>query len=136
MKIRSEDSDFHIDLKQDDMLIPGKIVGDIIGNNSCYLPFFVQHAYPETWILGNVILKSYYLVYDMTHWHFWKFQNFWQEYKSPYNRIGVGLKNPIDLIGKNMLEDEYNEQSGFGTFLMVLLITIMIGSYCLRDYTN
>ena len=125
MKIKSEDSDFHIDLKQDDMLIPGKLLGDFDGNNSCYLPFFVQDAYPKVWILGNVILKSYYLVYDMTPW---------QDNKSPFNRIGVGLKNPIDLIGKNMLEDEFNEQSGFGTFLMVLLITAMITSACYVYY--
>lgn len=79
------------------MLIPGKRVGDIDGNNSCYLPFFVQDAYPGVWILGNVILKSYYLVYDMTPW---------QDKKSPFNRIGVGLKNPIDLIGANMLDGD------------------------------
>ena len=107
------------------MLIPGKLLGDFDGNNSCYLPFFVQDAYPKVWILGNVILKSYYLVYDMTPW---------QDNKSPFNRIGVGLKNPIDLIGKNMLEDEFNEQSGFGTFLMVLLITAMITSACYVYY--
>ena len=54
------------------MLISGKAVGDSAGDGSCYLAVFgPDSSYGfsnvmrnDTWILGNVAIQNYYLVFD------------------------------------------------------------------------
>ena len=49
-----------------ELLIGGNIVGDAI--NTCYFGVFAQHVVgKETlWTVGNLLLKNYYTVFDMT----------------------------------------------------------------------
>lgn len=50
------------------MFISGtEIEGDEDGANTCYLAVFKSQVIAtETWFLGNVFMRDFYVVYDMT----------------------------------------------------------------------
>lgn len=49
------------------MYIKGSTFNDKDGDDVCYLPFFGSYNYfNNRWILGSVVLKNYFLVYNMT----------------------------------------------------------------------
>ena len=55
-------------IKEADMFISGtEIEGDEDGANTCYLAVFKSQVIAtETWFVGNVFMRDYYVVYDMT----------------------------------------------------------------------
>jgi hypothetical protein len=57
---------FAINLMDRDLLIPGNEVGE--DTSRCYLPFFypLENGPADTWKLGNIVLKKYYVILDMT----------------------------------------------------------------------
>ena len=63
-------TDYNIKIPNEQMLISGKAVGDSAGDGSCYLAVFgPSYGFSEvmrndTWILGNVAIQNYYLVFD------------------------------------------------------------------------
>lgn len=67
MKIRIYDAAASYDYKIDgaDLLIPAKNLGD--SADHCYVGVFRSlRADQQTWYLGNLFMKKYYIVYDMT----------------------------------------------------------------------
>lgn len=47
------------------MLIPGNKLGDTI--NTCYIGIFKSSEIKQdTWYIGNVVMKDYYAVFDLT----------------------------------------------------------------------
>jgi len=55
-------------IKEADMFISGtEIEGNQDGANTCYLAVFKSQVIAtETWFVGNVFMRDYYVVYDMT----------------------------------------------------------------------
>ena len=73
-----------------ELFIPGTEIGDEV--DTCIIPLF-KHNIPhksDTYILGSVFFKSYYVVFDMTPF---------DEQKLPYLQVGIAPRNPVDLIG-------------------------------------
>ena len=47
-------------------MVPGGQVGN--SDNNCFLPFFpTSEGDPETWVLGNFVMKYYYSVFDYSN---------------------------------------------------------------------
>lgn len=58
----------NLTLDGDDLYIPGSVFADADGDKNCYLPIFLGDQFSldqNTWILGNVFMDKYYLVYNM-----------------------------------------------------------------------
>ena len=67
------------------MLISGSDVGDT--NNRCYIPIFrAQLNYLDTWQVGNIFTKNYYMIYDMTPY---------DENNQNYIQVGIAPINPL-----------------------------------------
>ena len=68
-------------------------------------------------------MKKYYTVFDAS-------------YSNLYNRVGIGLKNPIDQIGLDMINDGKNELLEYqyivaGVLLLsTIFLLIVIHFYC------
>lgn len=72
-------------LQLSDMLISGSDVGDT--NNRCYIPIFrAQLNYLDTWQVGNIFTKNYYMIYDMTPY---------DENNQNYIQVGIAPINPL-----------------------------------------
>ena len=64
----------------DDMFIPGSQVG--YTDSRCYLPIFQNlHGDQDIWYLGNIFMKKYYTVFDMSPF----------EQNLNYLHLGIGL---------------------------------------------
>lgn len=99
MKIRIYDTEaateYHVDGK--DLLIPAKNFGD--SANHCYVGVFrSMKADQQTWYLGNLFMKDYYIVYDMTPY---------DERNENYIQIGIAPQNHKMIIG----EEHYDPDS-------------------------
>ena len=76
-------------------------------------------------------MKKYYTVFDAS-------------YSNMYNRVGIGLKNPIDQIGLDMINDGKNELLEYQyivtgvLILSTIFLLIVIYFYCKskKDYFN
>jgi len=60
-------------IKYNDLHMSGTEFGDEKGDNSCYIPVFahgltkeMDKDYDKLLIVGNIFMKDYYIVYDMT----------------------------------------------------------------------
>ena len=54
-------------IKEADMFIDGTEIEGPDGANTCYLAVFKSQVIAtETWFIGNVFMRDYYVVYDMT----------------------------------------------------------------------
>uniref|UniRef100_A0A7S3IVK7 Peptidase A1 domain-containing protein n=1 Tax=Strombidium inclinatum TaxID=197538 RepID=A0A7S3IVK7_9SPIT len=82
------------------MLVPGPILGDT--EVTCYAAVFKNGngAIDSTWYIGEIWLKNYYTVFD---------QSPFDELGQSYLQIGVGPKNPVNLIG----DIHYNTDSNY-----------------------
>jgi hypothetical protein len=80
----------HLNILSKELFIPGTEIGDDV--DTCVIPLF-KHNIPHkenTYILGSVFFKSYYVIFDMTPF---------DELKLPYLQVGIAPRNPLDLIG-------------------------------------
>jgi hypothetical protein len=90
--------------------------------NKCTLPFFSQNLFMLN-IFGNIAMKKYYTVFDATP-------------MSGSNRIGIGLKNMVDEIGKEMIENgerellDYQYMVAAVLVLSAIFLFIIIHYYC------
>jgi hypothetical protein len=110
---------YTVKLTQDELLL-----SEFEGNHDeekCYLPFVSQNQFSDLNIFGNVVMKKYYTVFDAS-------------YSNLYNRVGIGLKNPIDQIGLDMINDGKNElleyQFMVAGVLLLSAIFLFIVVYC------
>lgn len=88
LRIRIYDPSQSLDIIIDgqDLLIPGDQIGGSEGGNFCYIGIQKQtHLSKSLWTIGNVILKKYLIVYDMTPFN---------ERHKDYIQIGIAPKNP------------------------------------------
>lgn len=88
LRIRIYDPSQSLDIIIDgqDLLIPGDQIGGSEGGNFCYIGIQKQtHLSKSLWTIGNVILKKYLIVYDMTPFN---------ELHKDYIQIGIAPKNP------------------------------------------
>ena len=52
-------------IKHSDLLMSGVNVGDT--DNTCYFGVFRSHInFPTYWTVGNILLRNYYMILDMT----------------------------------------------------------------------
>lgn len=91
IKLNNENGELEkLNILSKELFIPGTEIGDEV--DTCIIPLF-KHNIPykaDTYILGNVFFKAYYVVFDMTPY---------DEGKLPYLQIGVAPRNPLDVIG-------------------------------------
>lgn len=80
------------------MYINGSKFNDVKGDESCYLPLFRNRDHlmaNDTWTFGNIFMNQYYFTFDMTPL---------TEQSENYLRVGIGRKNPEDVIGKGVID--------------------------------
>lgn len=114
---------YQIQLKHADTVIPGDQIGGTA--DECYLPIFRQQMsnmdgslsqYNSTWLIGSRILDDHYVVYDM------------EETPSGTFRLGIGVKNPTDLIGDDVSPET---DSHFSQFIDIVIGATVISLICL-----
>lgn len=99
MKIRIYDTIRAMDYTIDgaDLLIPAKNLGD--SADHCYVGVFKStNADQQTWYLGNLFMKKYYVVFDMTPL---------DELNRNYIQVGIAPQNHKMIIG----EEHYDPSS-------------------------
>ena len=142
-----EYSTFDIKLDLDTVYISGSEIGQ--SSNRCYIPIFKNlHGGQDVWYLGNLFMKNYYSVFDVTPY---------ERNKTDYLHIGLGLKtaaefvpdysynpakvprpdqsrddpsvNPIPepIPGENDGNDPEGGSAGLLVFLFVLIVGVLIG---------
>lgn len=76
-------------ITQDDMFIDGTDLDD--SPNSCYLAVFKsQTQQTDTWYLGNVFMKEYYVVYDHTPKSY---------YHRTFIQVGIAKQRDQEIFG-------------------------------------
>lgn len=86
LKIRIYDAGHSLDIVIDgqDLLIPGSQFGNA-DDDLCYVGIYKQtHLSKQLWTIGNVILKKYLIVYDLTPFN---------EHHKKYIQVGIAPKN-------------------------------------------
>ena len=70
------------------MWVDGSLVGD---PGSCYYGVFKSLiADQKTWIVGTMLMKEYYTIFDMSPY---------DEFNQDYIQIGFARKNPMNVVG-------------------------------------
>lgn len=88
----SDSNTFVADLHSEALLLDGTEIG--LTKDECVIPVFKSKLIASNeWILGTIFLQYYYVVFDMSGLH----QN-----KVDYIQVGIGEKNPEDLIGESI----------------------------------
>ena len=100
------DADAKVNLKVygGDLLISGRQLG--LDDDNCFLGVFRSKRSQSTWYVGNLVMRKYYVVYDMTP-H--------TERKENYIQVGIGLQNQKYLVGEELYEpthegDEHSDE--------------------------
>jgi len=84
--------------------VPGNLVGDT--EDRCYIPIFANTLDEDkdlsTWYLGNIFMKRYYSVFDMSPW---------SEDGEDYLHVGIGLQAAADFDPAIIQKDETNKSN-------------------------
>jgi len=89
VSVYDEFSRLHIRIKAEDLLISGDNVGD--NSDTCYLAIFRGVlGYEHTYQLGNLMMKDYYVSYDMTPY---------DERNLDYIQVSIAPQKSEDVIG-------------------------------------
>ena len=74
----------------------------------------------NAWLVGKTMLSDYYTIYDATSL---------DSDSSTNLQVGIGQKNPIDLIGKEDIEKKEKEdqqQKNFGLVYILLILLVVL----------
>mmetsp|Transcript_8602 Transcript_8602/g.14529 ORF Transcript_8602/g.14529 Transcript_8602/m.14529 type:complete len:242 (+) Transcript_8602:551-1276(+) len=108
--VRTADQDFDLVIKdvtgktvnyqinEQDMLIPGSTLKE--SDNTCYIAIFnsaVKNS-DNSLYLGDIFFNKFYVVFDMTPY---------DERNEKYIQIGLAEKNPINNIGRQQYDEDY-----------------------------
>ena len=98
MTINVGDADAKLDYKiyGGDLLISGRDLG--LNDDNCFLAVFRSKQEQKTWYAGNLFMRKYYVVFDMTP-H--------TERKENYIQVGIGLQNSKYLVGEELYDPNY-----------------------------
>lgn len=98
MTINVGDVDAKLDYKiyGGDLLISGRDLG--LNDDNCFLAVFRSKQEQKTWYAGNLFMRKYYVVFDMTP-H--------TERKENYIQVGIGLQNSKYLVGEELYDPNY-----------------------------
>ena len=67
IRLRDNTAAGFFDVREINMLINGSELEDPEGDNVCYLAIFQSQTKQDTtWLVGNVFMRDYYVIYDMT----------------------------------------------------------------------
>ena len=109
---------FVLSLDKDDLLFQNEF--EAVDNNTCPLPFFSQNNFAMN-IFGNVAMKKYYTVFDA-------------QSSTLYNRIGIGLKNPVDVIGQDMINNGQSELRDYQYMVAAVLVMSAVFLFVIVHY--
>ena len=86
-------------IPEQDMLVSGETFADEV--DTCYIGIFPNgnSKILQSWYVGNLFMKSYYMVYDLSTF---------DEHGEDYLQIGIGPKNPNNMLGKMQYDTSYN----------------------------
>ena len=97
LKDDSHTSEFSLD--DADLLVPGSMAGTT--DDECFIGVYKNGVdkIQNNWYLGLLFMDKYYIVYDLTPY---------DNSKANYLQIGIGKKNPEQLMGKQQYDPNYN----------------------------
>lgn len=111
-----------------DLLIDGRDINPW-ETGTCYIAIMKQannahFYYRNSWIIGSLLFKSYYVVFDMTPYQFDK--------NKIYNRIGLAVKKEI-ILGQQNTPIDWQKTFIKGSFIFTgfaVVISLMIFIFC------